>query len=447
MTSAVHSAAKGCGRARGRARKQQHAGNTDSAIVRPGLAVRTADSSHTSHRDPHHGAVPDSSSFSDSSASETNLQEVSVPNGLSVPHSRRSRFDNSMMSIINKHLGQARGERSARSEERGTKNSTLPDGQGPAHRYHLPSPGLRLKIPVTDGATVSVGERPRTVTFPPPAGYRVEKKEVSNECEGRSTHALHPEDSSSSSAPTQSAFRGMHDGRTNAPVHGKGRGRGRARGRAHHGNGDSQELRPGSTPSSCPSHQPPQASHVNQYDDAVQSASLGILTVTAPAKINGDLTNAFDYGDVMSDSEPAVQPVVEKDAPARGLSPHRGPSAESEPEHCVTDRDTSDVRHLAAEVEPLSISLHIPDSSTCLSESQSVSVPGDISDAELPAELSSPAINKADSSSGSGMSPGVMMTPPGHVKVLDWAAEVASPTSPGSPPDWAVPSSHSPRWF
>ncbi|KAK7505494.1 hypothetical protein BaRGS_00003239 [Batillaria attramentaria] len=171
---------------------------------------------------------------------------------------------------------------------------------------------------------------------------------------------------SSLSAPSDPAYKGLHDDRVGVPRHQwRGRGRGRARGRVQ----ENHVLRPGVVSSGHPPLQ--QTTHANQFADADNNTTQ---------------------------SEPSKQ--------LRG------------------------VENTDEKVVPLTV--HSPDTTDNTQPSEAVTAPGHVTNTDDSTQ------DAGDSGTDSIASPDFLLPLPEYTKVVNWAAEVVTPTSPVSVPEWAV---------
>ncbi|KAK7505583.1 hypothetical protein BaRGS_00003328 [Batillaria attramentaria] len=458
-----HSQTKGRGRARGRARQHQ----TENVITRPGLNTDTMNDQNKtqpSRNQPtplgENGASSDTISHSLQELSVKHTPAVNGPssaadvqktaeNGVSHARSRRHRFENSTLSLINKHLGQARGSvNQSRSEER--VNQHAPSSAS-AERL---SPGLRLMIPGQQvGCAKELNgqtQRSRTVTFPPPPGYQTNV--------GSHMGKSRPVEVSCSSPPPDPAYKGMHDDRVGVSLNGRGRGRGRARGRVRHTEQKNHVLRPGIVSSGHPAPLQ-QTTQIDQFADSdhsgVDDRTPGTKAATGKLEMNGQQSSSYldkndelstcaklestvvshsgrnvSTGDVLSDTTPRFS------ASYASSVPHNHSASINDTVQSEANKQLIGVENLVGEVTPLTV--HIPDTTNHTQPSKAISAPGHVTNANDKATLSSSKHNAGDSGTGSITSPDLLVTPPGYTKVLDWAAEVVSPTSPGAAPEWAV---------
>lgn len=464
--------ARGRGRARGRA--QPHAADSDAP--RPGLdrncnKIQPAlDTAHTTAAQSHSQQTnetepPSGKGGHDAHVSQGENDDSSTTH--TVQRSRRYNFDNPMMSLINKHLGQARVQRpgqsgNSRSHER--LNYTSPSSEGGNSGSHTPqaSYDLRLKLsrsvtPETTGRTNCVGERPRSGTFPLTSDLPVDVESSSHRT------------ATSNAPPPDPPYRGMHDYRTEvkppqARDQGTGRGRGRSRGRARHMDTNSHVSRPGNMSSSQLQHHMSEVENVDQFTDAgidgvnddgeISQIQSEMLTLTVTTKGGGVRSCAVKTNGSVEGVE--VNPLVHAATSSVNdtrAAVHKEGNVSSSFDSGHGSYSTSS-RRLSSQGSPGSDtgSSERAARSNHQRNGRSVSPSGSGSrdgssgkrsplTLHIPDEPS-PSVPKPDSmkkseSESSVLSPDFLATPPGYQKILDWAAEVSSPTSPIEAPDWA----------
>lgn len=252
-------------------------------------------------------------------------------------------------------------------------------------------------------------------------------------------------------------FSGMHDTRGASVAVGRGRGRGRGRGHrsdteytAHHGKVWDTDIK-------CP----PQSEVIEQFEDA-ESTSGFSKTVGGGLWKNKSLVSSSALGLQLSPLQTQTSTEMHKNkANSETLKKRRRPrrsrreTKEKRSEktslgndiHNIDrlslDADKWPVRHKLREVSGTK-KVGLLDTTAEVGGDQSSpglmsTPPGHVKVLDWAAEVSTPLANPSPewpASDQSVQSPDTLKTPPGHVKVLDWAAEMASPVSPSPCPDW-----------